>query len=339
MYVLIGFLYFRSHLCQYRTVQILHVLYLPFTSFFFSCDKIILLVYLRFLNLKNLPEVTAMTDIYFTKGHTDFTKTEQKIINYIIENPDSFVHMTIGEAARAIGSSEPTISRFARHCGYADFKELKTTVLRHLSGTDSPAGKLNSTIGSASSGTPEGFLQRQQFCIGKTLSFLEPKLMEQAVSAITEARTVYLYAKGAALSLAQLMHFRLTRFGIQTVLLPPGSSELFEYMNLFTEKDLVILFGFQKTPKEAQVLLDHQKERHYTCVFFTSRLYQPANDSRVIPLYVYRGEPTEYHSMSAPAALLDALVVMIGAKLGKRSEKYLDSLYQLKEHYKSEIPR
>ena len=105
--------------------------------------------------------------------------------------------MTIGEAARAIGSSEPTISRFARHCGYADFKELKTTVLRHLSGTDSPAGKLNSTIGSASSGTPEGFLQRQQFCIGKTLSFLEPKLMEQAVSAITEARTVYLYAKGA----------------------------------------------------------------------------------------------------------------------------------------------
>ena len=122
-------------------------------------------------------------------------------------------------------------------------------------------------------------------------------------------------------------------------LLPPGSSELFEYMNLFTEKDLVILFGFQKTPKEAQVLLDHQKKVHYTCVFFTSRLYQTANDSRVIPLYVYRGEPMEYHSMSAPAALLDALVVMIGAKMGKRSEQYLDSLYELKEHYKAEIPR
>lgn len=280
-----------------------------------------------------------MTDIYFTKGHTDFTKTEQKIINYIIENPDSFVHITISDAARAIGSSEPTISRFARHCGYADFKELKSTVLQHLSGTDSPAGKLNSTIASTSAGTPGGFLLHQQFCIEKTLAFLDPDLMEQAVSAITEAEVVYLYAKGAALSLAHLTHFRLTRFGIRAVLLPPGSSELFEYMNLFTGKDLVILFGFQKTPKEAQVLLDHQKKVHYTCVFFTSRLYQTANDSRVIPLYVYRGEPMEYHSMSAPAALLDALVVMIGAKMGKRSEQYLDSLYELKEHYKAEIPR
>ena len=45
-----------------------------------------------------------MTDIYFTKGHTDFTKTEQKIINYIIENPDSFVHMTIGDAFSSTSS-------------------------------------------------------------------------------------------------------------------------------------------------------------------------------------------------------------------------------------------
>ncbi len=169
---------------------------------------------------------TYITDIYFTKGHADFTKTEQKIINYIIENPDSFVHMTIGDAARAIGSSEPAISRFARHCGYADFKELKSTVLQHLSGTDSPAGKLNPAITSTSAGTPGGFLLHQQFCIEKTLAFLDPGLMEQAVSAITEAEVVYLYAKGAALSLAHLMHFRLTRFGIRAVLLPPGSSEL-----------------------------------------------------------------------------------------------------------------
>ena len=113
-----------------------------------------------------------MTDIYFTKGHTDFTKTEQKIINYIIENPDSFVHMTIGDAARAIGSSEPTISRFARHCGYADFKELKSTVLQHLSGTDSPAGKLNSTIAVHQPAHREAFFFISSSASKKRLHFL-----------------------------------------------------------------------------------------------------------------------------------------------------------------------
>ena len=289
-----------------------------------------------------------MNSIYFIREERDFTRTEQKIINFIIENPEIFMHMTIGEVARHIGTSDPTVSRFARHCGYDDFKGLKNAVFEHISGEGehSPAGKLTSTIGKLSSNpedgprsTPENFLRSQQLCIEKTLSFLDPDALKRAVSAITGADTVYLYAKGAALSMAQLLDFRLRRFGIRTVILPPGSSELFEYMNLFTKRDLVILFGFQKTPREAEVLLKYQAETGFPCIFFTSRLYHSFSSAAdIITLYVYRGEPSDYHSMTAPAALLDALVVMIGAEL-EDSSGNLDRLYQLKEHYREDIPR
>ena len=66
------------------------------------------------------------------------------------------------------------------------------------------------------------------------------------------------------------------------------------------------------------MILDHQKKVHYKCIFFTSRLYHSLEQESVIPLFVFRGEPSEYHSMAAPAALLDALVVMLGAKLERR---------------------
>ncbi|HIY63874.1 MAG TPA: MurR/RpiR family transcriptional regulator [Candidatus Mediterraneibacter stercoripullorum] len=280
-----------------------------------------------------------MADLYFVRTETDFTKTEQKLINYIITNPGAFMQMTISEAARAVGTSEPTVSRFARHCGYEDFKELRNTVSQHYNEENSPAGKLSSTIENLSPDSPEGFLRNQQLCLEKTISFMDPRQLELAVSTILQAENIYLYAKGAALSMAQLLSFRLSRFGMRITILPPGSSELFEYMNFFTEKDLVILFGFQKTPKEAEVLLDYQKQIPYKVIFFTSRMYQPQDGSSIIPLYVYRGEPSEYHSMAAPAALLDALVVMIGAKLGSRSRESLDRLYHLKEHYRLEIPR
>ena len=59
--------------------------------------------------------------------------------------------MSIGDVARCIGSSEPTVSRFARHCGYADFKELRNAVLAHIAEENPPAGKLSSTLGSESS--------------------------------------------------------------------------------------------------------------------------------------------------------------------------------------------
>ena len=280
-----------------------------------------------------------MTDIYFVKSDVHFTKTEKKIIVYIIASPQEFIRRSIGEVARCIGSSEPTVSRFARHCGYADFKELKNAVLQHVSEENPPAGKLSSTLGNESASTPDGFLRRQQYCIERTLEFLDDKILDNAADAILDAETIYVYAKGASVSMADLLKFRLNRFGRRVILLPAGSSELFEYMNFFTEKDLVILFGFQKTPKEASVLLDYQKKIHYKCIFFTSRLYHSLDHETVIPLYVFRGEPSEYHSMAAPAALLDALVVMLGAKLKETSSGQLDSLYRLKEHYKTEIPR
>lgn len=280
-----------------------------------------------------------MTDIYFVKNDIHFTRTEKKLIDFIIASPQDFIRMSIGDVARCVGSSEPTVSRFARHCGYTDFKGLKKTVLAHIAEGNPPAGKLSSTLGSESSSTPEGFLHRQQYFIEKTLDFLDPQQLEQAADMILAAQTVWIYAKGASMALAELLRFRLNRFGIRVVLLPAGSSELFEYMNFFTKNDLVILFGFQKTPKEASVILDHQKSIGYPCIFFTSRLYRPSDQDNVLFLFVFRGEPSEYHSMAAPAALLDALVVLLGARLGKISSQHLDRLYRLKEHYKTEIPR
>ena len=93
-------------------------------------------------------------------------------------------------------------------------------------------------------------------------------MLEKAADTILSSDTIYLYAKGAAVSMAELLKFRLNRFGKKVIRLPAGSSELFEYMNFFTEKDLVILCRrSRKHSKEAAVILDYQKKIHYKCIF------------------------------------------------------------------------
>ena len=48
-----------------------------------------------------------MTDIYFVKSDIHFTKTEKKLIEYIIASPQEFIRMSIGDIARRIGAKSP----------------------------------------------------------------------------------------------------------------------------------------------------------------------------------------------------------------------------------------
>ena len=89
-------------------------------------------------------------------------------------------------------------------------------------------------------------------------------------------------------------------------LLPSGGSELLEGLAQAGEGDLVVLFSFSKVSWEGRTILDYQKQAGYRTLAFTSRSYLPEDQRADINLFAYRGEPKEYHSMAAPAALLDA---------------------------------
>ena len=64
----------------------------------------------------------------------ELTRAEQKILNYINTNTDAFLFSSIGQLARRLELSDATVSRFARHVGCADFKELKSMVVEQASG-------------------------------------------------------------------------------------------------------------------------------------------------------------------------------------------------------------
>lgn len=280
-----------------------------------------------------------MNDFFSSKAPSEFTKTERRIMNYILENPADFIHMSIGEAARRVGTSEPTISRFARHCGYSDFKELKTALLERQEEIHSPARKLASSMERPDTSSPEGMLRYQQFCIEKNSFIFEYKRRRRRHKCYHKSKTDLHPCQRSRSFHGPAPEIPADQVRPFTYHLPPGSSELFEEMNFITPEDLLILFGFQNIPREARVLLDYREKTGCPAILFTSRICDSASGDGIIPLYIYRGEPTEYHSMAAPSALLDALVLLTGQRLGSRSKETLDEIFRLKEHYKADIPR
>lgn len=280
-----------------------------------------------------------MQEFTFPNIDITYTKAEKKILEFIYQSPADILLLSINELSSRLGISESTISRFARHLGYIDYKELKSDIMTQLNESKSPAEKLSQSLIRPDLSTVSGMLQYQQFCIAKTIEHIDEEYMNKIVSSILLSTKLYVYGKGASSNLASLTKFRLLRFGLNIDILPSGGSEIFEALNFVKPTDFLILFGFQKIPREAQVILDYRNTIGYKTLLISSRLLQEKTNYSDFNLYVYRGESTEYHSMCAPTALIDALVIKIASYLGNNATESLRLLHQLKEHYKKDIPR
>ena len=261
----------------------------------------------------------------FPRMPEQLTRADALILDYISNNTEGFLFSSIGQLARALGLSEATISRFVRHVGCSDFKDLKQVVMRQAA-FEGPAGKIAATLNEGAEFTLSSWVARQQQNLQKTLEGLDEGEFAAAVRALLAARRVFIHAKSASASLGQLLFFRLRRLGIEVSLLPEGLAQV-------RADDLVVLFSFSKLSREGRILLQYQREIGYRTLSFSSRAFLPEGERADINLFVYRGEAKEYHSMAAPAALVDALVVALSQQMGAESAQRLGRLHAMKRAY------
>ena len=65
-------------------------------------------------------------------SYDEFFEAEKKIADYMMEHKAEVVDMTVGELARASGTSDATVSRFCRRCGFKGFHSLKLALAREV---------------------------------------------------------------------------------------------------------------------------------------------------------------------------------------------------------------
>ena len=91
--------------------------------------------------------------------------------------------------------------------------------------------------------------------------------------------------------------------------------------------------GDRRPGGEGRVLLEQSRTAGYRTLAFVSRTCLAADETADISLFAYRGAEKEYHSMTAPAALLDALIVAVSERLGEKAAEALKTRHRLKQLY------
>ncbi|MEE0663763.1 MAG: MurR/RpiR family transcriptional regulator, partial [Collinsella bouchesdurhonensis] len=74
-------------------------------------------------------ELSALSLITSTR---EFSSSEQRIVDYILEHRDEAPTMTAAQLARRSGTSEATISRFCKRLGFDNYRSFQFSLGRDL---------------------------------------------------------------------------------------------------------------------------------------------------------------------------------------------------------------
>lgn len=266
----------------------------------------------------------------------NFTKADHLILNYLMSHGTAVYCETASDISGKIGVSFSTVSRFWSKIGYANFKEFKKALIEQNDTT--PVSKVKNTLSSLndSDRTTSELIVKNIEALEKTLKLISPKAVDTAARLVTKAQRIYVFAPDASHGIAQVMRYRLRRFGIELIFFEGGSS-LYESLNNVRKEDLVILFCYSRVLAETSVLMQQRRRVGFPCVVFSDLLSDGLQEAEAF-LYCYRGEPTEYHSMVAPMAVVDSLIIKIAMKSDDFMAK-INQLNDLRNRYQKYIHR
>ena len=146
------------------------------------------------------------------KIHYDtFTKSEKKIADFLMKNPNSILPLHITELANSCGASQATIVRFARRLGFEGYQQLKIAIAQ-----DTSRHPINENI-SQNDQAGEIF---QKVCtdiycsLEKTKNAIDFDSLEKCCNAILSADNIIVCGLGNSASVALDASHKIFRLGL-----------------------------------------------------------------------------------------------------------------------------
>ena len=148
--------------------------------------------------------------------YDSFFEAEKKIADYIMEHKAQAVDMTVGELARASGTSDATVSRFCRRCGFKGFQSLKLALAREVLREEQDSRKVTNDIDRENlSQSLNNILANKVAELTETVRMMDIHSLEEILKKLEKARMVQLAAVGNTIPVALDGAFKLISWGFR----------------------------------------------------------------------------------------------------------------------------
>ncbi|TKU73846.1 MurR/RpiR family transcriptional regulator [Citrobacter sp. wls710] len=138
------------------------------------------------------------------QGVDGYSRTQQKLGEFVLSDPARVVYLTITELARESDTSEASVTRLCRTLGCKGYNEFKMALaldLRQGEPVEHSGDEIDNVVNES--------VQALQ----DTAKLLDRTLLEAAALALHQAQSVQIYGVAASSILGEYLHYKLLRLG------------------------------------------------------------------------------------------------------------------------------
>lgn len=220
-------------------------------------------------------------------SYDSFFEAEKKIADYILAHKSEMIDMTVAELALASGTSDATVSRFCRRCGFNGFHHLKINLAKEIAEERGNSAQVSNEISRENlSQSLQNILANKVTELTQTITMMDTEELDRILNIIEKARTVQLVAVGNTIPVAMDGSFKFNQLGIRAVSGTIWETQMAFTCNL-TEKDAVIIISNSGFSKRLMTLAAVAKENRTPTIAITNNPSSPL------------GQACEYHITTA----------------------------------------
>ena len=207
--------------------------------------------------------------------YDQFFEAEKKIADCIMERKEDVVEMTVAELAAASQTSDATVSRFCRRCGFKGFQNLKLALAKEVMEESHKAVQVSNDIDRQKKRQSiQNILANKVAELEETAAMINEAELEQVLCLLEQAQTVQVAAVGNTIPVAMDCAFKLNQLGIRAVAGTIWEEEAAHAFNL-TSRDVLLLISNSGMSKRLQTLAQGAKENGARLIIITSNTYSP----------------------------------------------------------------
>lgn len=216
----------------------------------------------------------SVIDIIFAE-YNNFYEAEKKIADYIVNNTQKVIDMTISELAESAGASDATVTRFCKKCHMKGFHHLKITLARELVESKKDDVKISGDVSESNiKESLSNILANKVEELKQTVSMIDEKELSEILNLIRNARNVQFAAVGNTIPVALDGCYKFNQIGIPSVTNPIWETQIAYTFNL-SKGDVVIIISNSGSSKRLIDVIEAAKAKEAYIVSITNSNNSP----------------------------------------------------------------
>ncbi len=258
------------------------------------------------------------------------TAADQRVVRELLASPTEAAFLSVADLAERAQVHPATAVRLAQKLGFGGYRELRAELQTEVINTTHPAKRVQHRLAHLEQGSILADIIGSELTALRQLAEQNPEAeINAAARALMGARQVFLFARGNAETLVELMDRRLRRAAFRTLILRQQGRDLAEHVLTLGPEDAVLAFAFHSVPVGLTPLLQHAARTGATAILITDILEPLVEPRPDIVIAAKRGLADEYLTLIVPMAICNVLILTIARLDQGRSLKSLGRLAEL----------